>query len=225
MIRKLVPAIGGLAIGLLLAGVLTRAAYAATCSVSQDYDCDKGYAGTWTKNDGTNMMSRANFDVYMTGGGWFINENKSWSLGTPTRTPHPQKGYSGLDCSGYVFKAWGMRYSPVGSTGSWIWNDDHDAHGPYQAPAIKGGCSGACPQICGDGAVCNQKTLMDVYARYAAPNILAHVAIFVSYDLYGNETIGEAGGFTGSTGLMQTHVTNYYRQHPAFSMVRRLGWP
>lgn len=205
MVRRVTIGFIGLLCGFALAVASTQLVKAADHCRAQDSDCYAGYAGPWARSDAMQLSYRAVGEPYQLGGGWFTDNNTNDGF-------HSTKGYEGLDCSGLVFKSWGLPYS-LGQSYTWVWQDGHDAHGPYFARDMKAGCSGACFTLCSSGQNCPAKTYMDGYASET------HMALYTTTDPYGNECVREATGTT-----IISHCTNYFRDSPDYSMIRRNLW-
>lgn len=215
----------GLAISIVAAALNYQAALAAGGCIyfpASETECNLGVDNvSWSRSLANSTASSAVSEPYSTLGGWWIDNNVADPF-------HGTKGYEGVDCSGLVFKSWAMKYIR-GTLGATSWAYNIDVHGPYQARDFKDSCNntGACRQICGNGAglpVCSTyaaMALMDAFASATYRGGTGHVALFVTRNASGVDELIEAQ----QPGLPARRFwSNAYRTDTSFYGIRRNGW-
>lgn len=228
MKNKIVRMMIGLVFGFLFSILTYQSVRAYTC-LTQETDCNAGSSiPSWTASQAVSYVRTAQREPYQLGGGW-------WNPNQDQDAYDPIKGYEGPDCSGLVFKSWGMSYS-TGSTAYWSWNKTHDVHGPYQATSFYGGCSGACRTLCGSSTTnCSSYTLSagDAFVG-VQPYLSINHMVMITYRTTGGDYYvvdsnyngyGADGGGSYYNGWWETTSGRYdYKNTNGVKGIRRNPW-
>lgn len=194
----------GLLVSTLLVGGTRASAHHnfwAQCNTNTAYNLS-----SWTRAQARSYATVARFEGYHWGGGCWNNNNIDDQPGDPIRTvsTHGEGG----DCSGFVFKSWGLKHSET-ATGFHYWPRMHNVHGPFHSTEFRDGLGPSLYNVTKSATV-----PMDAMAK------AGHVGMI--YTLTSNENtdmIIEARGEYHGTGIWQ----QLYRGDPEYKGVRRAG--
>jgi len=158
--------------------------------------------------DARTYARRAAWEGYEWGGGCWNNDNRD---DTPRA---PDSGGEGPDCSGLVFKTWGLRLSYATSGFRW-WGALLNVHGPYTAASFHSAASNL-PFHDLSSKTRYATTYMDAFAS------VDHIGLIWSNAVpsQGGDYIIEAYNDASGTGV---NIEDY-RADAAFRAVRREGW-
>ncbi len=133
----------------------------------------------------------------------------------------------GVDCSGLVYKTWGMK----GNTGStalfWWFTAETLPSEKYFARNFYAGCSGACPKVC-DGGVGNcPRTMTEVMDAFATLNGSSndddHVGLIYEEQTDSQDLILEAVDQVNTYKDVRIE-THSWRANAQYRGIRRAGW-
>jgi hypothetical protein len=129
----------------------------------------------------------------------------------------PDSGGEGADCSGFVFRVWGL--PPSGASGYRYYDYTYESHGPYSTAAYYAPSASSPFKLLG-GKSYGATDVMDAFVYRNGANTAGHIGLIYAEGSNGTDTIIEAKGDAEGTWI----AAQAYRQSSVYRAVARKHW-
>jgi hypothetical protein len=201
----------GVLVGVALA--LAAAAPPADASWSSDH-CHGGTLSisSWKRSQAKAYAAPMAKEGYEWNGGCYRLNDRDDTPGAP------DSGGEGADCSGLVFRVWGLR-AASGTQGYRRYDYTFAIHGPYTTAAYHAPAASYPFHLLGTKTYA-ATTYMDAFVYRTSSNTAGHIGLIYAEGSNGTDTIIEAKGDAQGTLIM----TEAYRQSSVYHAVTREHW-
>jgi hypothetical protein len=205
-IRQALVVVLGVALGLLA----TELPAAATWSTDT---CRGGSMtmSTWKRSQARSYAAPMTQEGYEWGGGCYQLNDRDDTPGAP------DSGGEGADCSGFVFRVWGL--PPSGVAGYRYYDYAYEIHGPYSTASYNSPSPGYPFKVLTTKTYAATE-YMDAFVYRTPGGTAGHVGLIYTEGANGTDTIIEAKGDAEGTWI----ATQAYRQSSVYKAVTRKNW-